>query len=128
MMIKGKLWRKRPRKEPSFEQTQDDVRGDIQLLTDFYKRGVNSSPLPKAQQEEGVLDVVIVGAGWAGIAAAMTLQAKGIENFRILEARDYVGGGRGRSMKRLMVKKSQLTWEVCGFMVEKIILYTTLQL
>lgn len=37
-------------------------------------------------------DVIIVGAGWSGLAAAMRLQAEGISNFKILEGRDYVGG------------------------------------
>jgi monoamine oxidase len=36
-------------------------------------------------------DVVIIGAGYAGIAAARTLQEKGID-FIVLEARDRIGG------------------------------------
>ena len=38
------------------------------------------------------LDVVIIGAGFAGLAAAKQLSALGIDNFKILEARDRVGG------------------------------------
>ena len=37
------------------------------------------------------LDVVIVGAGWAGIAAAEYFLSKGV-TFQLLEARTYVGG------------------------------------
>lgn len=37
-------------------------------------------------------DVVIIGAGWAGVAAANTLYNKNKKNFTVLEARSYVGG------------------------------------
>jgi len=37
-------------------------------------------------------DVVIIGAGWAGVAAANTLNNKNKKNFTVLEARSYVGG------------------------------------
>lgn len=37
-------------------------------------------------------DVVIIGAGWAGLGAAKTLLSKSITNFNVLEARNYVGG------------------------------------
>ena len=36
-------------------------------------------------------DVVIIGAGWAGVAAANTLNNKNKKNFTVLEARSYVG-------------------------------------
>jgi len=91
---------KRLRRDSSAEETNtsdDVIRGDIQLLRDFYanREGkiVDSLPVSgNTVQRENVLDVIIVGAGWSGISAAMTLQSKGITNFRILEARDYVGG------------------------------------
>ncbi|MDV8023487.1 NAD(P)/FAD-dependent oxidoreductase [Rhodococcus sp. IEGM 1330] len=41
---------------------------------------------------EDVLDAVIVGAGFAGIGAAIRLRNKGIENFVILERGSAVGG------------------------------------
>lgn len=44
-----------------------------------------------------ILDVVIVGAGWAGASAGITLQQRGITNFQILEGRN-VTGGRSRSV------------------------------
>lgn len=37
-------------------------------------------------------DVIIIGAGMAGLAAAAELRSKGIENSIILEAQDYIGG------------------------------------
>ena len=42
--------------------------------------------------EGAILDVLIVGGGWAGISAADSLYQNGIQNFEIFEARDYVGG------------------------------------
>lgn len=36
--------------------------------------------------------VLILGAGVAGLVAAKTLEEKGINDFLILEAQDYIGG------------------------------------
>lgn len=36
--------------------------------------------------------IVIIGAGWAGLAAASELLEKGHTDFIVLEARDYIGG------------------------------------
>jgi len=36
-------------------------------------------------------DVIIIGAGWAGMTAALELQKNNV-TFKVLEARDYVGG------------------------------------
>jgi monoamine oxidase len=38
------------------------------------------------------LDVLIIGAGWAGLGAAKKLKEFGINNYRICEACNYVGG------------------------------------
>jgi monoamine oxidase len=46
----------------------------------------------KGKEDSHVFDVIIVGAGWAGLAAAKTLLEYGIENIEILEGRDRVGG------------------------------------
>jgi len=42
--------------------------------------------------DEKALDVLIIGSGWAGIGAGCYLQGKKIHNFKILDARDYIGG------------------------------------
>ena len=42
--------------------------------------------------EHGRKKVLILGAGCAGITAAKTLYDKGIEDFLVLEAQDYIGG------------------------------------
>eukprot|EP00804_Cyclotella_cryptica_P010393 CCRYP_019949-RA/>CCRYP_019949-RA protein AED:0.13 eAED:0.13 QI:0/0.5/0.33/1/1/1/3/568/506 len=46
----------------------------------------------RKMQASAVYDVVIIGAGWAGLGAARTLQSKGQNNFLVLEAEDSVGG------------------------------------
>ena len=50
-----------------------------------------------AAEEETSYDVIIVGSGWAGIAAARKLSLNEVDNFIVLEARDYIGG-RSRSI------------------------------
>ena len=53
---------------------------------------VSSTP----ESDEISVEAVIVGAGWAGISAAIDLQNSGYSSLLILEANDYVGG-RSRS-------------------------------
>lgn len=43
-------------------------------------------------REDGVLDVVIIGAGLSGLTSARDLLNSGCESFVVLEARDRVGG------------------------------------
>jgi len=46
-----------------------------------------------ASANDNIVDVVIIGAGWSGLAAANYLIEAGItENILILEARDRIGG------------------------------------
>jgi hypothetical protein len=47
---------------------------------------------PTSQQQQQIYDVIIVGAGVAGISAARTLRGVGINNFIMLEAMDRHGG------------------------------------
>jgi len=37
-----------------------------------------------------VYDLIIIGAGWSGVAAAVSLKSKGMSNYKILEARDRI--------------------------------------
>lgn len=45
----------------------------------------------RSSDPSSVLDVLIVGAGWSGISAAVTL-CEGLSDYKLLEARDYIGG------------------------------------
>jgi len=57
------------------------------------------------KSNSAILDVIIIGAGWSGLTAAVDLKSKGITNFKILEARDYVGG-RSRTVTESWEGKS----------------------
>ena len=47
---------------------------------------------PKQSNPTDILDAVIIGAGWAGIAAGKELFKDGNDKFVILEAKDVIGG------------------------------------
>ena len=49
------------------------------------------------EQSSDVVDILIIGAGWAGATAAKTLINAGRTNIKVLEGRDYTGG-RTRSV------------------------------
>mmetsp|Transcript_19901 Transcript_19901/g.23049 ORF Transcript_19901/g.23049 Transcript_19901/m.23049 type:complete len:566 (+) Transcript_19901:254-1951(+) len=94
------LKRKKSRGSKTMSASEQKIysdRGDIQVLADFYRNNdvpdsMDKNQTASATSRAGVYDVVIIGAGWAGISAAMTLLSKGITNFKILEASDYIGG------------------------------------
>ncbi len=77
-------------------------KGDIKLLVDYYQnahRQLNSTifndsdaDVDSSSNRAGLYDAIIIGAGWAGMSAAMTLKSKGINNIKVLEAKDYIGG------------------------------------
>ena len=48
--------------------------------------------LSRAQSDGGVHDSIIIGAGWAGLAAAKILKEDNFNGVIILEARDRIGG------------------------------------
>lgn len=48
--------------------------------------------LPALKRKRQKYKVLILGAGSAGITAAKTLYDRGIRNFLVLEAQDYIGG------------------------------------
>jgi monoamine oxidase len=57
-----------------------------------------------SDEDNAIVDVIIIGAGWSGLAAANRLREKGITDVRILEARDYVGG-RSRTIEGYFVDR-----------------------
>ena len=44
------------------------------------------------QPDKDVLDVIILGAGFGGVAASIKLRERGIDNIRVLEKADGIGG------------------------------------
>lgn len=46
----------------------------------------------KNTTDQHIYDVLIIGAGWSGLAAGDALVRNGVKNFEILEARNSVGG------------------------------------
>ena len=61
-----------------------------------FASAARQSMPPIRSEKEGVssrhYDVIVVGAGWAGLAAVDRLAQAGLGNTTVLEARDYIGG------------------------------------
>ena len=49
-----------------------------------------------------IADVIIIGAGWSGLASANRLREMGVNDIRVLEARDHIGG-RSRTLEGYFV-------------------------
>ena len=65
----------------------------ISLVAVAGYNGVRASPiLPQEQVAKRDAQVLILGGGVAGVIAARTLHEKGIDNFKIVEARSELGG------------------------------------
>jgi len=54
-------------------------------------KGSGRMSVPNKESDKNSYDVVIIGAGWAGMTAALALQKNNI-TFKVIEARDYIGG------------------------------------
>jgi lysyl oxidase-like protein 2/3/4 len=73
-----------PRSSEGFQWTQDKtVRG---LETQAVAASTNESVLKESY------DVIVIGAGYAGLVAARDLSTIGGANVLLLEARDRIGG------------------------------------
>ena len=64
-----------------------------------------------ADEELTVYDVIVVGAGMAGVSAARRLSDLGVANVLVLEARDRVGG---RTYSVNTTTAAALIWVRCG--------------
>ena len=49
-------------------------------------------PIPKGAASDFDGEVLVIGAGVAGLFAALSLRTMGVENFTVLEASQHVGG------------------------------------
>jgi len=75
---------RRPRRDPIPGAIVDRA-----VETGHLLRG---GPLPRSAEPPRVVDVLIVGAGAAGLSAAWRLRAAGFDNFRVVELEDASGG------------------------------------
>ena len=76
-------------------QTEIDMKSELHLCIVFSVflttlPQLDGTAMPNSKQERK--KVLILGAGAAGITAAMTLYDQGITDFLVLEAQDYIGG------------------------------------
>jgi hypothetical protein len=81
----------RGRRDPPYAAFLGDA-----LLRGHRVRNVDPTKLPVDSERE--VDVLIVGAGFAGLSAATALERRGIDSFRVVEL-DDVPGGRAQRRK-----------------------------
>lgn len=82
-------------KKDQEEKKEDDRHQQSKNHDDVIIHNQHNTEIPNVgltNETEDLLDVVIVGAGWAGLSAAATLKEQGLHNFKILEAKDHIGG------------------------------------
>ncbi|KAL3936012.1 MAG: hypothetical protein SGBAC_008583 [Bacillariaceae sp.] len=85
------------KRDTAEEKKEDDSQYKSSTNNVITQNNNNDNALQKNTDTLGlssdeILDVVIIGAGWAGISAAATLKKKGIESFKVLEAKGHIGG------------------------------------
>ena len=72
-----------------------DTPSEAEVLAAVAQNHMNDDNTIQQQQQQQSIDIydaVIVGAGWAGIRAALTLVEEGVSSILVLEASGYVGG------------------------------------
>ena len=53
---------------------------------------IDKKIMSETHKQSSVLDVLIVGAGFGGVATAIKLRERGVENFRVYEKAAGIGG------------------------------------
>jgi len=83
-----------PTRQPTPQPTRQPTRQPTPNPTPTITNNNNNN---NNEDDEEILDVLIVGGGWSGVAALRYLVLQGLNNVRLLEARDYLGG-RSRTL------------------------------
>lgn len=68
------------------------LRGTEEIMSSSPNNKTKTFDSSSVATKEIIYDVVILGAGWAGLGAANKLLLNNTTNFKVLEAQNYVGG------------------------------------